>query len=269
MICQNIIRRLRELNFNEVNCKTINSTILIKNVKNYLNYINGNKNIPIICKYLSYFSVFDILTNCAFPNKIGQCKKYKNFINHYSSWKYKSYISYLQLECILKDIKNKELKNQIEAKIDISRLKTYNIFRYEPKMPVDKVDFTEEKLKEDLSSSQLRLYEKYKGKIRKARYDNLFYKFRCFVVHELRFPNPPNVSDIDVNSEEPLYFSYTGILNEGKEAEKIKLESSCRLYFSPKLILLILKECIEKSKKEINYDDNYYKLFEATPKCWI
>lgn len=252
-----------------MNCKTINSSILIKNIKNYLNYINGNKNIPIIYKYLAYFSVFDILANCAFLNKIGQCEKYKKFINHYSSWKYKSYISHLQLECILKDIKNKDLKNRIKAKIDISRLTTYNIFRYESKIPVDKVDFTEEKLKEGLSSSQLKLYEKYKNKIHKARYDNLFYKFRCFVVHELRFPNPPNASDINVNSEEPLYFSYTKILNEEKEAGEIKLEPSCRLYFSPKLILLILEECIEKSKGEINYDDNYYKLFEATPKCWI
>ena len=226
---------------------------------------------PIICKYLVYFSLFDILTNCAFPSKsnMGQGEKYINFINRYSSWKYKSYISYLQLECILKDIKNEDLKNQIKAKIDISRLKTYNIFRHKPKMPVDKVDFTEEKLKKGLSSSQLKLYEKYKVKIHKARYDNLFYKFRCFVVHELRFPNPPNASNIDVNSEEPLYFKYTEILNEEKEAEEIKLESSCRLYFSPKLILLILEECIEKSKEEINYDDSYYKIFEATPKCWI
>ena len=252
-----------------MNYKTKNTSILIEKIKNYLNYINGNKNIPSICKYATYFSVFDILGKLVFPNEKSHCKKYKKLINHYSSWKYKSYISSLQLECILKDIKNKELKNQIKAKIDISRLKTCNIFRYEPKMPVDKVDFTEEKLKEGLSNSQLKLYEKYKGKIHKARYDNLFYKLRCFVVHELRFPNPPNASDIDINSEEPLYFSYTEILNEEKEARKIKLESSCRLYFSPKLILLILEECIEKSKGKINYDDNYYKLFEATPKCWI
>jgi len=253
-----------------MNCKTKNSSLLIKNIKNYLNYINGNKNIPSICKYLTYFSVFDILVNCAFLNNIGQRKKYKKFINQYSSWKYKSHISYLQLECMLKDIENKDLKNQIKAKINISRLKTYNIFRHEPKIPipVDKVDFTEEKLKEGLSGSQLKLYEKYKDEIHKARYDNLFYKFRCFVVHELRLPIP-NASNIDVNSEEPLYFKYTEILNEEKEGKKIKLEPSCRLYFSPKLILLILEECIKKSKKEINYDDNYYKLHEAIPKCWI
>ena len=237
-----------------------------------MNYINGNKNIPIICKYLAYFSLFDILTNCAFPdNKMPQCEKYKKFINNYSNWKYKSYISYLQLECKLKEIKNEDLKKQIKEKIDISRVKTYDFFRHKPMCPIfaDEVDFTEEKLKEGFTDSQLKLYEKNINKIHQARYDNLFYKLRCFVVHELRFPNPPKASNIDINSEEPLYFTYTEILNEEKEEKEIKLKSSCRLYLSPKLILLILEECIEKSKGEINYDDNYYKIFEATPKCWI
>ena len=260
-----------------MNCKRINSTFLIKNIKNFLNRIKGNKNIPILLKYLAYFSIFDILTNCAFPRKSGmnkkltQCKKYKKFINNYSNWKYKSYISYLQLECKLKEIKNEDLKKQIEEKIDISRVKSDGFFRHNPMRPIfaDKVDFTEEELKDGLSSSLLDIFGRNITTIHQARYDNLFYKFRCFVVHELRFPNPPNASNIDVNSEEPLYFKYTEILNEEKEAEEIKLESSCRLYFSPKLILLILEECIEKSKEEINYDDSYYKIFEATPKCWI
>ena len=255
-----------------MNYKTINSTILINEIKNYINYINGNKNIPIICKYLAYFSLFDILTNCAFlDNKMRQCEKYKKFINNYSNWKYKSYISYLQLECKLKEIKNEDLKKQIEEKIYTSRVKTYDFFRHKPMWPIfaDEVDFTEEKLKEGFTDSQLKLYEKNINTIHQARYDNLFYKLRCFVVHELRFPNPPKASNIDINSEEPLYFKYTEILNEEKEVKEIKLKPSCRLYFSPKLILLILEECIEKSKGEINYDDSYYKIFEATPKCWI
>jgi len=85
--------------------------------------------------------------------KLTKCEKYKTFINHYSSWKYKGYISYLQFECILKDIKNEGLKNQIEEKIDISRVKTYDFFRHNPMQPIfaDKVDFTEEELKKGLS----------------------------------------------------------------------------------------------------------------------
>jgi len=119
------------------------------------------------------------------------------------------------------------------------------------------------------SGSQLEIFENEMITIHRARYDNLFYKLRCSVVHELRLPNPPNDSDMYINIEEPLYFKYTDILNEGKKPKDIKLETSCRLYLSPKLILLILEECIEKSKEIINYDDNYYKLFKATPKCWI
>ena len=266
MICQDITKHLRELSFSKVNYKKNNSSNSIENIKNYLNYINENKNIPSICKYVIYFSLFDILGKYTFPSEKSHCEKYKKLINYYSSWKYKSYISSLQLECILKHI-SKELRTLIKAKIDINPL-TYNNF-FSKIVPADEVDFTEEKLKEGFTDSQLKLYEKNINKIHQARYDNLFYKLRCFVVHELRFPNPPKASNIDINSEEPLYFTYTEILNEEKEEKEIKLKSSCRLYLSPKLILLILEECIEKSKGEINYDDNYYKIFEATPKCWI
>jgi len=179
-----------------VKYKTNDSSILINNIKNYLNYINGNKNIPSICKYLTYFSVFDILGKLAFPKK-NHCERYKELINHYSNWKYKHYISSLQLECMLTHI-SKELRVLIKAKIDNNHL-TYNNFRYKI-VSADEVDFTEEKLKEGLSNSQLKLYEKNINAIHQARYDNLFYRLRCFVVHELRLPTP-NALNLDENRE--------------------------------------------------------------------
>ncbi|GAH73859.1 unnamed protein product, partial [marine sediment metagenome] len=58
------------------------------------------------------------------------------------------------------------------------------------------------------------------------------------------------------------------ILNEEKEGEKIKLETpEYRLWFSPKVILLILEECIKETRGKINYD--YAAIFEDIPKCWI
>jgi len=247
-----------------VNYKTNNSSNSIENIKNYLNCINENKNIPSICKYVIYFSLFDILGKYAFPNEKSHCEKYKKLINHYSSWKYKSYISSLQLECILKHI-SKELRTLIKAKIDNNPL-TYNNF-FSKIVPADEVDFTEEKLKEGLSSSQLKLYEKNINTIHQAKYDNLFYKLRCFIVHELRLPTP-NALHLDENSKVPMYFCYSKILNEEKEVEEIKLGTpEYRLWFSPKVILLILEECIEKTRGKINYD--YNAIFEDTPKCWI
>jgi len=42
-----------------------------------------------------------------------------------------------------------------------------------------------------------------------------------------------------------MYFSFSKILNEGKDVEEIKLGTSeYRLWFSPKVILSILEECI-------------------------
>ncbi len=111
-----------------MNNKTKNSSNSIENIKSYLNDISENKNIPNICKYVIYFSLFDILGKHAFPNEKSHCEKYKKLINHYSSWKYKSYISSLQLECILKlKQTNKKLRNLIKAKIDENSL-TYNNF---------------------------------------------------------------------------------------------------------------------------------------------
>jgi len=247
-----------------VNYEKNNSLNPIDNIKNYLNYINENKDIPIICKYVIYFSLFDILGKYVFPNEKSHCKKYKKLINCYSSWKYKNYISSLQLECILTHI-NKKLKTLIKAKIGNNSL-THNHF-FNKIVDADEVDFTEEKLKEGLSSSQLEIYESNINTIHQARYDNLFYRLRCFIVHELRLPTP-NALNFDENSEVPIYFCYSKILNEGEEVKKLKLGTpEYRLWFSPKVILLILEECIEKTRGKINYD--YNVIFEDIPKCWI
>jgi hypothetical protein len=247
-----------------VDYKTKNSSNNIENIKNYVNYISENKNIPSICKYQAYFSVFDILGKLAFPNEKSYCEKYKKLINNYSSWKYRNYISSLQLECVLKHI-SKELEPLIKAKIDKNPLIHDNYFC--KILSADEVDFTEEKLKEGLSSSQLELYEKNINTIHQAKYDNLFYRLRCFVVHELRLPTP-NALDLDENSVVPMYFCYSKILNEEKEVKDMELGTpEYRLWFSPKVILLILEECIEKIRRENNYD--YNAIFENIPKYWI
>ena len=97
--------------------KTNNLSNPIENIKNFLSCINENRNIPSICKYVIYFSLFDILGKYTFPDEKSHCEKYKKLINHYSSWKYKSYISSLQLECILTHI-SKELRTLIKTKIN-------------------------------------------------------------------------------------------------------------------------------------------------------
>jgi hypothetical protein len=216
--------------------KINNTSNPIENIKNFLSRINENRDIPTICKYVIYFSLFDILGKYAFPKEKSHCEKYKKLINHYSSWKYKNYISSLQLEYMLSHI-SKELRVLIKTKINNNPLTDNNFFS--KIVPADEVDFTEEKLKEGLSTSQLKLYEKNINTIHQARYDNLFYKLRCFVVHELRLPTP-NALDLDENSEVPMYFCFSKILNEKKSAEEMKLGTSeYRLWFSPKVILLI------------------------------
>jgi len=218
---------------------------LIKNVKNN---IDTNPTIQAIYKYIIYFSLFDVLGKYVFPKEKYLGERYKKLINCYSNWEYKNYISSLQLECILEQV-NEHLREIIKVKINKNPL-TYNNF-FNKIVSADEVDFTEEKLKEGLSDSQLDLYKKNINKIHQARYDNLFYRLRCFVVHELRFPTP-NALDLDENSKVPIYFSFY---------------DEYRLWFSPKIISLVLEECIENSKKDITY--NPEDIFEFIPKCWI
>jgi|SRR5665648_82787 len=209
--------------------------------------IDENKDIKDIHKYIIYFSLLDVLGKYAFPNK-NHSERYKKLLQCFSCWKYKNIISSLQLECKLGQI-DENLAVIIRKKINMNPL-THDHF-FNKIVDADEVDFTEDKLKEGLTESELELYDKNIYIIHRARYDNLFYKLRCFVVHEHRLPTP-NALDLDEDSLVPIYYCF---------------DNQYRLWFSPKIISLILDECIEKIKT-LNVG-SYEDVFEFVPKCWI
>ena len=209
--------------------------------------IDENKDIKDIHKYIIYFSLLDVLGKYAFPNK-NHGERYKKLLQCFSCWKYKNIISSLQLECKLGQI-DENLAVVIRKKINMNPL-THDHF-FNKIVDADEVDFTEDKLKEGLTESELELYDKNIYIIHRARYDNLFYKLRCFVVHEYRLPTP-NALDLNEDSLVPIYYCF---------------DNQYRLWFSPKIISLILDECIEKIKT-LNIG-SYKDVFEFVPKCWI
>lgn len=211
--------------------------------------VDENKEIKDIHKYIIYFSLLDVLGKYAFPDKRHN-ERYKNLIQCFSSWKYKKYISSLQLECKLGQINN-NLAITFRNKINQNPL-TYDRF-FNRIVNSDEVDFTESKLKEGLTESQLEIYNRNIPTIHEARYDNLFYKLRCFVVHEYRLPTP-NALDLDENSLVPIYYC-------------LENQNQYRLWFSPKIISLILDECIKKIKTLNTH--RYEDIFKFIPKCWI
>ncbi len=208
--------------------------------------IDSSAHIEGIHKYIIYFSLLDVLGKYAFHKEKHHSCRYKNLIQCFSNWKYKNHISSLQLECIL-DQTNKDLATIIRNKLTPL---IYDI-QMNRVIDADEVDFTEDKLKEGLSDSELLVYNQNIPTIYQAKYDNLFYRLRCFIVHEHRVPTP-NATDFDENSLIPQYVCF---------------ENSYKLWFSPKIISIILDECIEKVKliNGINYDD----VFKPIPKCWI
>lgn len=208
--------------------------------------IDSSTHIEGIHKYIIYFSLLDVLGKYAFHNEKDHSRRYKRLIQCFSNWKYKNHISSLQLECILGQI-NKDLATLIKNKLTPL---TYDI-QMNRVIDADEVDFTKDKMTEGLSESELLIYNKNISTIYQAKYDNLFYRLRCFIVHEHRVPTP-NATDFDENSLIPQYVCF---------------DNSYRLWFSPKIISIILDECIEKVKliNGINYDD----VFKPIPKCWI
>ncbi|MDD5014040.1 MAG: hypothetical protein PHW73_02915 [Atribacterota bacterium] len=223
--------------------------ISIENIKND---IDNNCSIEDIHKYIIYFTLFDVLGNYAFPKKKHN-EKYKELIQCYSNWKYKNYISSQQLKFILDKINEPSLRKILRKKIDEKFLP----YIYSPQtVKADKVDFTEKEIKKILNNPQSSVSEESKKNINRAKYDNLFYKLRCEIVHEHKILGDNPFEDIDKDSLDPLYFCFI-----------VKSKNEYALWLPPKLIPVILGECIKNMKRVITY--NYVDIRDVFPKCWI
>jgi hypothetical protein len=88
----------------------------IKNIKENTDKIN-----PTILRYPIYFILLDVLSKYAFPNEeeVGKC--FINFIDIYSNWEYKNYVSILLLNGLLVKEKNKECFTENEEYKDLEK----------------------------------------------------------------------------------------------------------------------------------------------------
>ena len=88
----------------------------IKNIKENTDKIN-----PTFLRYPIYFILLDVLSKYAFPNEeeVGKC--FINFIDIYSNWEYKNYVSILLLNDLLVKEKNKECFTENEEYRDLEK----------------------------------------------------------------------------------------------------------------------------------------------------
>lgn len=235
---------------NEVNQEKID--IFFTRIKNIKHKIDKDKS-SFVGRYIIYFSLFDVLAKYAFPNEKSPRLRYKKLLNRYSEWEYKKYISITQLKCLVEGPNCKiheDLKKAIKIKVNnkLSQKEIISEVISSPKC----FDFTIEELKADLTAKQMKAFNEKVNIIYKARYDSLFYDFRCYCVHEFRFPTP-NAIDLNENSHTPQYYH---LMNSGYI-----------LWIPPGVISLIFEQCYKNLKKDAKIDP--YKIFGGIPICWI
>jgi len=229
-----------------------------ENIKYFLNAIkkikeNADKINPVILRYPIYFILLDILAKYAFPNEKTVSKRFINFIDSYSNWEYKNYVSILLLKDLLKIERkkkcfkeNKEYED-LEEKVNEARnkwgqgLQLYSF--YGPKDA-------------DLTIEEFIFFKKsrYWKLINKCRYSSCIYQIRNSIIHNFAFPGAPNLfHNRDVDMQTPYYCT---------------CENSYRLCIPAGFISMLVEKCSsnlkEKTMQKINKHDPH-KIFKDMP----
>lgn len=206
--------------------------------------IGENKGIYGFFAYNAYFSLFDLLSNYAFP-KDKLRSRYVKLISKYSDWLYKRYVSIVQLNCLINN--DSKFSDSILRTIFQNKINRKGLFSIrngmidEPK----KYDFKIEELMSGLNKEQMNEFIKKKHTILKARYDSLFYYMRCLCVHGLQFPTP-NAPNFKEDGYTPSYYV---MLDVNKIVGQI-VNPEYVLWFPPNLIKNLFNECFENIRQE-------------------
>lgn len=160
--------------------------------------------LPIYRKIL-YLVQIDALSRAAFPSEEGHKTRVIKFLNECSNWSERDRVSAIQLQFALE--KNGKLSGPlfylINDRINEWRTRATRIY------PID--DLTFEEIQSLACSDVLRIVDE-------ARYDNLLYTYRNFLIHEFRepgkyqFPSEDSSSPFWVEIEDPFTQETSGEL---------------------------------------------------------
>lgn len=217
----------------------------IKNIKENTDKINS-----IFLRYPIYFILLDVLSQYAFPNEEKVGKRFINFIDTYSNWEYKNYVSVLLLNDLLVKEKNKECFTENEDYKDLEKKvnETKNIWGQEGECKIlnpKEADLTIEELENFRE-------ERYWKLIKICRYPSIIYQIRNYMIHNLRFPKPKDPLDT-TNIEEPYYYI---------------LDDSYELCIPDKIVPMFVEKCSKNLKEKVMQEVNKYdpkKIFKIMP----
>lgn len=115
-------------------------------------------------------------------------------------------------------------------------------------IPAEEINETFDTLANGLSQNEIKI-------LKEARYDHLFYTYRCSLVHGFRDPSY-TISYEDQEEKEPYYFIYEN-------------ETILHLGFPVKFFENLVKKCLSGLKNYlIENDINPYEKYELND-CWI
>jgi len=217
----------------------------IKKVKENTDKIN-----PVILRYPIYFILLDVLTKYAFPNEKKVGDRFINFINSYSSWEYKNYVSILLLKELLKVESAKKCFKENKEYDDLSK----KVNEARNKWEQERVHKIYNPKEADLPIEEFKLFERnrYWELIKKCRYSSCIYQMRNSIIHNFAFPGLPDIFH-DVDQQTPYYCTF---------------ENTYRLCIPAGIISILVEKCSsnlkEKTIEEINKYDPY-KIFKDMP----
>lgn len=217
----------------------------IENIKENADKINS----PIL-RYPIYFILLDILSKYAFPNGIGVGERFINFIDAYSNWEYKNYVSILLLNDLLKIEKEKKCFKEnkeyevLKEKVNEARNKWGQEWEHRIYNPKE-ADLTIEEFKPFKGNRYWKL-------IKKCRYSSCIYQMRNGIIHDFAFPGLPNLFH-DEDKQTPYYCTF---------------ENSYKLCIPANFISILVEKCSGSLKEKIMQETNKhdpYKIFRVIP----
>jgi hypothetical protein len=219
-------------------------------------------------RYILLMVLLDTLSKCVFPSLRSKKDKPRNkerflkLINKYSNWKYKDYVSLIQLQHSL---------NEDQPCTELSKINSNKIINWLRSRIVQLVKYllnqghqdTELRemikriidswprwriLRPEESDLKIQNFQTFRHKecwkeIKNSTYANLLWQMRNSLIHELRLRGKGmNISSDDST---PYYHGATTMSNEYSK------DHSWELYIPPKVISEIVFECANNLKKDL------------------
>lgn len=230
-----------------------------EHIKYFLNAINKIKENadgidPTYLRYPIYFILLDVLAKYAFPNEKRDGERFINFIDIYSNWEYKDYVSILLLKKLLSVEKQKKCFKKNKDYEDLWEKVNETRNKWGQGLNKNQIYRPEEA---DLTIEDFKPFEgnRYWELIKKCRYSSCIYQMRNGFIHDFASPGLPNLfhKELDIDKQTPYYCT---------------CKNSYGLCIPTEIISILVEKCSSNLKEKIMQETSKhdpYEIFKDIP----